>query len=166
MYLNNNRKNGGLLFDYPAAENLALPLLKELSNGPFLSGGKIKAHAEKYIGKFYVVIPSVYHRPQYLSVGNQQKLMFSICMGTNPEIVILNEPTRDVDMGTKGEIHRFILSLVKSGLSVIVFSTELPELISLCDRVIVMANNRINAEVPRGTPQETIMAKAAGARTA
>ena len=166
MYLNNNRKNAGLLFNSPAADNLSIPLLKELSDGPFLNNGKMKAHAEKYIGEFNIVIPTVYQQPKYLSGGNQQKLMFSICMGNDPEIVIINEPTRGIDVGAKGEIHRFILSLIKNGLSVIVFSSEMPELISLCDRVIVMTKNRINAEVSRGMTQEIIMAKAAGGKIA
>lgn len=162
MYLNNNRKNAGLLLKSPAVDNLSMPRIKELSDGIFLNNGKMKKHAEKYIDEFNIVIPSVYQQPRYLSGGNQQKLMFSICMGNNPEIVIINEPTRGIDVGAKGEIHRFILSLIKNGLSVIVFSSEIPELISLCDRVIVMAKNRIRAELPRGMTQETIMAKAAG----
>ena len=162
MYLNNNRKNAGLLLKSPAVDNLSIPLIRELSDGPFLNKSKMKVHAEKYIGEFNIVIPTVFQQPRNLSGGNQQKLMFSICMGCNPEIVIINEPTRGIDVGAKGEIHRFILSLVKNGLSVIIFSGEMPELISLCDRVIVMVKNRINAELLKGMTQEMIMAKAAG----
>jgi ABC-type sugar transport system ATPase subunit len=164
MYLNNNRKNAGLLLNSPAVDNLSMPLLKRLSDGFFINRGKMTSHAEKYIGEFNIVIPSVYQIPRNLSGGNQQKLMFSICMGNNPEIVIINEPTRGIDVGAKGEIHRFILELIKKGLSVIVFSSEMPELISLCDRVIVMAKNRIFGEVLKGgdMTQEKIMAKAAG----
>ena len=162
MYLNNNRKNAGLLLKSPSVDNLSIPLIKELSDGPFLNNSKMRAHAEKYIGEFNIVIPSVYQQPRYLSGGNQQKLMFSICMGSSPEIVIINEPTRGIDVGAKGEIHKFILSLIKDGLSVIVFSSEMPELISLCDRVIVMVKNHIHAEIGRGMTQEMIMAKAAG----
>jgi ABC-type sugar transport system ATPase subunit len=85
-------------------------------------------------------------------------------MGKNPEIIIINEPTRGIDVGAKSEIHRFILELIKKGLSVIVFSSEMPELINLCDRVIVMAKNRICGEVNKGggMTQEKIMALAAG----
>ena len=162
MYLNNNRKNAGLLLKSASVDNLAVPMIRELSDGPFLNNAKMKVHAEKYIGEFKIVIPTVYQQPRYLSGGNQQKLMFSICMGGSPEIVIINEPTRGIDVGAKGEIHRFILSLIRNGLSVIVFSSEMPELISLCDRVIVMVKNRIHGELPKGMTQETIMAKAAG----
>jgi ABC-type sugar transport system ATPase subunit len=164
MYLNNNRKNAGLLLNSPALDNLSLPLLKELSNGIFVNRDKMISHAEKYIGEFNIVIPSVYQQPRYLSGGNQQKLMFSICMSNTPEIIIINEPTRGIDVGAKGEIHRFILNLIKNGVSVIVFSSEMPELISLCDRVVVMAKNRIFGEVLKGgdMTQENIMAKAAG----
>ncbi|MDR2662789.1 MAG: sugar ABC transporter ATP-binding protein, partial [Treponema sp.] len=165
MYLNNNRKNAGLLLNSPAVDNLSVPLLNQLSDGIFVNRFKMKTHAEKYIGEFNIVIPSVYQQPRYLSGGNQQKLMFSICMGSNPEIIIINEPTRGIDVGAKVEIHRFILSLIKKGLSVIVFSSELPELISLCDRVIVMAKNRICSEVAKGggMTQQQIMIRAAGA---
>ena len=166
MYLNNNRKNAGLLLRSPVADNLAVPLLKELSDGPFLNQGKMKLHAEKYVNEFNIVLPSVFQQPRYLSGGNQQKLMFSICMCNNPEIVIINEPTRGIDVGAKGEIHRFILSLIRNGLSVIVFSSEMPELISLCDRVIVMEKNRISGEVSKGMTQEEIMSRAAGRRGA
>ncbi|GHV85241.1 ribose import ATP-binding protein RbsA [Spirochaetia bacterium] len=164
MYLNNNRKNAGLLLKSPAVDNLSIPRLQELSDGPFINRVKMTSHAEKYIGEFNIVIPSVYQQPRYLSGGNQQKLMFSICMSNNPEIVIINEPTRGIDVGAKGEIHKFILSLIKTGLSVIVFSSEMPELISLCDRVIVMSKNRISGEVSKGSgmTQEAIMANAAG----
>jgi ABC-type sugar transport system ATPase subunit len=162
MYLNNNRKNAGLLLKSAAVDNLAIPLIEELSDGLFLNKGKMKNHAEKYIGEFNIVIPTVFQQPRNLSGGNQQKLMFSICMGSNPEIVIINEPTRGIDVGAKGEIHRFILSLIKNGLSVIVFSSEMPELISLCDRVIVMVKNRINAELLKTMTEEMIMTKAAG----
>jgi ABC-type sugar transport system ATPase subunit len=164
MYMNNNRKNAGLLLNSPAVDNLAVPLLKQLSDGFFINRGKMTNHAEKYIGEFNIVIPSVYQAPRNLSGGNQQKLMFSICMGGDPEIIIINEPTRGISVSAKGEIHRFILELIKKGLSVIVFSSEMPELISLCDRVIVMAKNRIFGEVRKGgdMTQEKIMAKAAG----
>jgi ABC-type sugar transport system ATPase subunit len=163
MYLNNDRKNAGLLLNSPATDNLSIPLLKQLSDGIFINSNKMVAHAEKYIRKFNIVIPSVYQKPRNLSGGNQQKLMFSICMGNNPKIIIINEPTRGIDVGAKGEIHRFILELVKNELSVIVFSSEMPELISLCDRVIVMSKNRIFGELTKGEiTQEQIMAKAAG----
>ncbi|MDR1505764.1 MAG: sugar ABC transporter ATP-binding protein [Treponema sp.] len=164
MYLNNNRKSAGLLLNSAALDNLSLPRLKQLSDGFFINRGKMTSHAEKYIGEFNIVIPSVYQIPRNLSGGNQQKLMFSICMGNSPEIVIINEPTRGIDVGAKGEIHRFILELIGKGLSVIVFSSEMPELISLCDRVVVMAKNRIFGEVHKGgdMTQEKIMAKAAG----
>jgi ABC-type sugar transport system ATPase subunit len=163
MYLNNNRKNAGLLLNSPVLDNLAVPLLKDLSDGFFMNTRRMMVHAEKYINEFNIILPSVYQLPRNLSGGNQQKLMFSICMGNKPEIIIINEPTRGIDVGAKGEIHRFILELIKNGVSVIVFSSEIPELISLCDRVIVMSKNRIFGEVAKGNiTNEQVMAKAAG----
>jgi ABC-type sugar transport system ATPase subunit len=163
MYLNNNRKNAGLLLNSPVVDNLAIPDLKQFSDGLFMNRRKMAAHAEKYINEFNIVLPSVYQLPKNLSGGNQQKLMFSICMGKEPEIVVINEPTRGIDVGAKGEIHRFILGLIRNGLSVMVFSSEIPELISLCDRVIVMSKNRIFGELLKGNiTKELVMAKAAG----
>lgn len=163
MYLNNNRKNAGLLFNSPVLDNLSVPLLKDLSDGIFINTRKMAAHAEKYVNEFNIVLPSIYQLPRNLSGGNQQKLMFSICLGNKPDIIIINEPTRGIDVGAKGEIHRFILELIRNGVSVIVFSSEIPELISLCDRVIVMSKNRIFGELGKGNiTNEQVMAKAAG----
>jgi ABC-type sugar transport system ATPase subunit len=163
MYLNNNRKNAGILFNSPVVDNLSVPLLKDLSDGVFINTRKMAAHAEKYVNEFNIVLPSVYQLPRNLSGGNQQKLMFSICLGNKPDIIIINEPTRGIDVGAKGEIHRFILELIRNGVSVIVFSSEIPELISLCDRVIVMSKNRIFGEISKGNiTNEQVMAKAAG----
>jgi ribose transport system ATP-binding protein len=89
--------------------------------------------------------------------------MFSVCLGAEPECVILNEPTRGIDIGAKAEIHRFILELPRNKTSVILFSSELPELISLCDRVLVLRNNALVGELAGDQiNEERIMSLAAG----
>lgn len=163
MYLNNNRKTAGLLLDSPALFNISIPLLKELSDGLFLNTRRMVSYTMKFVSKFNIVIPSVYQLPRNLSGGNQQKLMLSMCLTRDPQILIINEPTRGIDVGSKAEIHKYILELVKSGISVIIFSSEMPELISLADRIIVMHENHIIAELGQADmSEEIIMAAASG----
>jgi len=163
IYLNDNRKRAGLFLDMSTAENMACPRLDKLSRNSILKKKEMFRYTDDFIRKFGIVIPSARTKPKNLSGGNQQKLMFSVCLGTEPECVILNEPTRGIDIGAKAEIHRFILELPRSRTSVILFSSELPELISLCDRVIVLRNNAVVGEL-RGDDinEEQMMSLAAG----
>lgn len=162
MYINNNRKQAGLLLDSPTLDNMSMPVLKEFSNGAVINNKKLTDHTVKFVNAFNVVIPSVYQKPRNLSGGNQQKVMLSICLGTEPELLIINEPTRGIDVGAKAEIHKFLLEAVEKGVGLIVFSSELPELMSLCDRIIIMRNKRIVGEVRREEiSEEAIMTIAA-----
>jgi len=91
--------------------------------------------------------------------------MFSVCLGTEPEGIIANEPTRGVDVGAKAEIHKFILDLPNKNTSVILFSSELPELITLCDRILIMKNNTIAGVLQsEDINEESIMLLAAGSQ--
>ncbi|HEB33015.1 MAG TPA: sugar ABC transporter ATP-binding protein [Spirochaetes bacterium] len=162
IYLNNDRKKAGLFFDMTASDNMACPVLKRFSKSSLLKYKEIHKYTEKFIKKFNIVIPGIKTKPKNLSGGNQQKLMFSICLGVAPECVIVNEPTRGVDVGAKAEIHRFILDLPENNTSVIIFSSELPELISLCDRVVVMKNKAVAGELAGSEiTEEKIMVMAA-----
>ena len=163
VYLNRNRKEAGLFLDMPASDNMAAPVLKKFSKLSFLKYKKIQKYTEEYIKKFDIAIPGIKTKPRNLSGGNQQKLMFSMCLGVEPECVVANEPTRGVDVGAKAEIHKFILELPEKGTSVIVFSSELPELLTLCDRVVVMKNNSVEGELKGDNiNEESIMSMAAG----
>ena len=165
IYLNNDRKKAGLFFDMVASDNMACPVLKRFSKSSLLKYKEIYKYTEKFIKKFNIVIPGIKTKPKNLSGGNQQKLMFSICLGITPECVIVNEPTRGVDVGAKAEIHKFILELPENNTSVIIFSSELPELISLCDRVVVMKNSAITGELTGSDiTEEKIMVMAAGSQ--
>ncbi len=164
MYLNNNRKNAGLLLHSPASDNISMTILNEISHGIFLNQDKANEYTKKFIREFNIVIPSVYQLPKNLSGGNQQKLMFAICLACNPKILIVNEPTRGIDVGAKSEIHKLMLQLIKQGMSIIVFSSELPELISLADRIIVMHENKISGELHKGEITENLVMTAAAGR--
>jgi ABC-type sugar transport system ATPase subunit len=162
-YLNDNRKRAGLFLDMSAAENMACPNLDRLARGGILNRESVFRYAEDYIRRFNIVIPGARTRPRNLSGGNQQKLMLSVCLGTEPECVILNEPSRGIDVGAKAEIHRFILELPGTRRGVILFTSDLPELLSLCDRVIIMRAGDVAGELSGDSVQEErIMALAAG----
>lgn len=163
IYLNKNRKIAGLFTDMSSSDNMACPVLKKYSKAGFLNFNMIRKYAELYIKRFNIAIPGTGTKPKNLSGGNQQKLMLSICMGTIPKCFIVNEPTRGIDVGAKAEIHKFILEQQKENLSVLIFSSELPELLSLCDRVIIMKNNTIAGELSgNDITEESMMLIAAG----
>ena len=163
MYINNNRKTAGLLLNSSTLNNMSMPVLKEYSKGGIIDNKKLIDHTEKYVNAFSVVIPSVYQKPRNLSGGNQQKVLLSICLGKEPELLITNEPTRGIDVGAKAEIHRFLLEAVDNGVGLIVFSSELPELMSLCDRILIMKNKCIVGEISgEEISEEFIMTIAAG----
>jgi len=163
MYVNNDRKRAGLLMNMPATDNLAIPILSRMSRAGFINFTALRAHAQKLVQRFSIVLPSVRAKPRQLSGGNQQKLMMSICLGTEPRCMIVNEPTRGIDVGAKAEIHAFLLGMAKEGTSILVFSSEIPELISLSERVIVMKNKAVVGELAGAAiTEEALMRLAAG----
>lgn len=163
MYINGNRKQAGLLLDSSTLNNMSMPVLKDFSKSSIIDNKRLIDHTCKFVDAFNVAIPSVYQKPRNLSGGNQQKVLLSICLGKDPEMLITNEPTRGIDVGAKAEIHKFLLEAVKKGVGLVVFSSELPELMSLCDRIIVMKNKRIVGEISKEEiSEETIMTVAAG----
>lgn len=161
-YLSEDRKGRGLLLNYPSPENISLISLKKY--GSFLIDKKAEAETtESYVKKFDIRAASLKSELQYFSGGNQQKVYLSKWMDTNPDILILDEPTRGIDVNAKKEIYHFIHSLTATGVSCIVISSELEEIIGLCNRVCVMREGKISGEVT-GTHinEEEIMFHAAG----
>jgi ABC-type sugar transport system ATPase subunit len=166
LYLNNNRKKAGLMLDLPASDNMAIPVVDRMSRFGIIDSKSIREYTEEFIKKFSITIPDSSTSPRKLSGGNQQKLMMSICLGTDPDCVIINEPTRGVDVGAKAEIHKVINDLASRGMSIILFSSELPELITLSDRIGVFNNKRLNGILSgKEIDQEKIMTLAAGEST-
>jgi len=163
LYLNNNRKQAGLLLNSGTSDNMLLPKMDELSVLTILKNNAIADFAEKYIKLFSIVVPSIFEKPRNLSGGNQQKLMFSMCTGAEPELMIVNEPTRGIDVGAKSEIHKFILKASEQGTGFIIFSSDLPELIGLCDRIYIMKNKEIIGNLQGDDiDEEAILALACG----
>lgn len=163
LYLNNNRKKAGLLLDSPANDNMMLPVMDQMSKGTLIQRAKTYAHTQKFVEMFSIAIPSVFQKPRNLSGGNQQKLMLSMCLGTEPKMLIVNEPTRGIDVGAKSEIHKLLLKISAEGIGLLVFSAELPELMSLCDRIYVMKNKAlVGCLAGDAITEESVVAMAAG----
>lgn len=138
MYLSNNRKDMGLYFDMSILDNVVTPSLKHMTKNGMLSKKKMEDYTENFVEKFSIVLDSVYDKPGSMSGGNQQKTMLSVCLGVSPKLLIINEPTRGIDIGAKLEILQFLTRLVEEGCTIICFSSDLPEIITLSDRVLVM----------------------------
>jgi ABC-type sugar transport system ATPase subunit len=147
LYLNNNRKLAGLLPDMPTTDNIAMPILRGISKCTFIDFKTLQSISESYVKKFSIAIPNVKTKPRNLSGGNQQKVMLTICLAAEPELLIVNDPTRGIDVGAKAEIHKLLLAIADQGVGIIIFSSELPELMGLADRIVVMKRRTIAGEL-------------------
>jgi ABC-type sugar transport system ATPase subunit len=143
-------------------ENTTLSLLKQVSKWGVLQRGYEKKMVSGYIKELDVKTPSAETPIQSLSGGNQQKVIIARCLASNPKVLILDEPTKGIDIGAKAEIHRLIEQLARKGVAVLVISSELPELLELSDRVMVMRAGRVVAELDKAqATKENVIAYAA-----
>ncbi len=147
VYLTEDRKGKGLLLEEPLAPNLTLQALDQIHPRLALDHRKEAATLQKVVSEYDIRVGSVHLDVGQLSGGNQQKLLLAKILMTNPAVVIIDEPTRGIDIGNKSQIYDFIDQLVRSGKACIVISSELPELVGLADRVLVMRGGRIVAEL-------------------
>lgn len=163
-YLTEDRKGQGLFLDMHIADNLIAPIMNKFTRKTgFLNFDKVEAHAEKQIRNFNIATPSSKQKVRNLSGGNQQKCMVAMWMGSQPRVVLFDEPTRGVDIGARFEIYQKLRELTAEGIGIILISSELPELIGLCDRILVMHHGRVTGEVLRENfTEELIMSYAAG----
>lgn len=158
-YLPEDRKYEGLLLTKTVKENISLPSLRrKFSRGIVINSRKERDSAEEYKEKLRIKTPSINRMTKFLSGGNQQKVVFAKWLCSEANIYIFDEPTRGIDVGAKSEIYQIINDLVAQGAAVIVISSELPEILGICDRVIVMRDGRITANIDRAdATQEKIM---------
>ena len=145
VYVSEDRGKYGLHTDLTVAQNITLPQLKNFRKGLFLSFKKERAVGESYIADMGIKAPSPEFMVKNLSGGNQQKVSVSKALAIQPKILMLDEPTRGVDVNAKSEIHKIISDLTKKGLTIIMISSELPELLGMCDRIYVMKDGGIAA---------------------
>jgi len=155
------RKAEALLLQRTVRDNMALAMLGKLSRWIFVDSAKEKALADNYISRLRIRTPSAEQIVGNLSGGNQQKVVLARWLATNPRLLVLDEPTRGVDVGAKAEIYGIIDELAQAGVAVLVVSSELPEVLGLSDRIYVMAHGRISGEVSRAeATEEAILALA------
>jgi ribose transport system ATP-binding protein len=149
-YLTEDRKQQGLFLNLSVKDNINVTMLEEISKRLIISSGKETENAMAYIQKLGIKVSAVSQQINSLSGGNQQKAMIAKWLSIHPKIIFMDEPTRGIDVGAKAEIHEMLRQLSNSGIGVVIISSELPEIIGMCDRVIVMQEGSIKGEV-KGT---------------
>lgn len=159
--LTEDRKGEGLVLQMSVSQNMSLPSLRDFSSFGFIRGRAESARSQEFVEKLTIKTPSLKHKVEYLSGGNQQKVLLARWLMKSLKVILLDEPTRGIDVGAKAEIHKLIDELAKGGLAVIVMTSEMPELLGVSDRILVMSNGRITGEFTRDeATQEKILAAA------
>ena len=163
-YLTEDRKGQGLFLDMTILENLIAPVLGEFTNRfGFLVRKRISGDVDHRVEQFNIATPSINQKMLNLSGGNQQKSMIAMWMGIDPKVIFFDEPTRGVDVGARSEIYHKVRELSEKGTAIVIISSDLPELIGICDRILVIHQGQITGEVTREDfSEELIMAYAAG----
>ncbi|MGA2766359.1 MAG: sugar ABC transporter ATP-binding protein [Spirochaetia bacterium] len=157
-YLSEDRKRFGLAVNLSVRDNLAMATYDRFQRGLFINARKVRQATEDYIQKLNIRTPSVDQLLRNLSGGNQQKVVVAKWLIRNCEILIFDEPTRGIDVGAKSEIYHLMNELTREGKSIIMISSELPEILRMSDRILVMSEGRLTGELPiEGASQEAIM---------
>jgi putative multiple sugar transport system ATP-binding protein len=157
-YVTEDRKQYGLVLDDDIKQNISMANLAGISSGGVIDNHREREVAESYRRKLNIRSSGIFQKALNLSGGNQQKVVLSKWLFSGPELLILDEPTRGIDVGAKFEIYSIINQLADEGKGVLVISSEMPELLGICDRIYVMNEGRICAEMPAAeASQESIM---------
>ncbi|MBN2313648.1 MAG: sugar ABC transporter ATP-binding protein [Sedimentisphaerales bacterium] len=160
-FVTEDRKLEGLVLDMSVAENISLASLEQTERFGFLSGAVGNRLAQNYVERLRIKTPSVKQIVENLSGGNQQKVVIAKWLATNPRVLLLDEPTRGIDINAKNEMYRLISELAQEGLAIVMVSSELPEIIAIADRIIVLSEGRKTAEFPHSQATEEVIMKAA-----
>jgi ABC-type sugar transport system ATPase subunit len=163
-YLTEDRKNSGLFLTMSVRDNIVAPAIRRFTSAAgFLRMGRMRAYAAEKVEEFAIATASMEKKVLDLSGGNQQKVLVAMWMGMRPEVIICDEPTRGVDVGARAEIYHKIREFASQGAGIIIISSDMPELIGMCNRILVVYRGRIVWEVGRGDFSEAqILAHAAG----
>lgn len=163
-YLTEDRRQLGLTMPMSISSNISLPMLKKYLSGlGLIKNGQESTTAEDYRRRLSIRTPSVKHQVGKLSGGNQQKVMLGKWLNAQPKLIILDEPTRGIDVGAKAEVHHIVNDLAEQGLAVILISSDLPEVLAMSDRILVMREGRQMAIFNRAeATQENVMTAAMG----
>jgi rhamnose transport system ATP-binding protein len=162
-YLPEDRQTQGLILPLSISKNVTLPILQNLTSAGFLRPRRERSLAEEYGRRLRLRASSVDQPARDLSGGNQQKVVISKWLATQPRVLILDEPTRGIDVGAKAEVHRLMGELAHSGMAILMISSELPEVLAMSDRILVMREGRMVAELDgRTATQEAVIGAASG----
>jgi ribose transport system ATP-binding protein len=161
--LTEDRKGQGLVLTHSVRENFGLPNLDQFERGGVLQPANEKQAFDKFVEPLRIKISSVEQGAGQLSGGNQQKVVLAKWLQRNCEVIVIDEPTRGIDVGAKYEIYQLINELAAAGKAVVMISSELPEVLGIADRVLVMRQGRISGEIadPQNATQEQVMELAA-----
>ncbi|RAZ70299.1 sugar ABC transporter ATP-binding protein [Planococcus maitriensis] len=162
-YVTEDRKSEGLIVDFTVEENISMANFESISNKGLLSKDKERKLYDRMVKRLGIRTSGPDQAAKSLSGGNQQKVVIAKWLGIEPDVLILDEPTRGVDVGAKKEIYSIINELAARGVAILMISSELPEVIGMADRVLVMHEGRLTADLPKQEmTQETIMHYATG----
>lgn len=164
-YLSEDRKRYGLVLMMDIKDNILLPNYQKFANGGIINIPKSLSTALEYVEKLRIKIATPFQRVESLSGGNQQKVIIAKWLLANPKILILDEPTRGIDVGAKYEIYNLMNQFVQQGVGIVMISSELPEILGMSDRILVMQKGKIAGELlAEEATQEKIMTLATGGR--
>ncbi|MBK8085330.1 MAG: sugar ABC transporter ATP-binding protein [Devosia sp.] len=156
--LTEDRKSEGLMLELPVLQNTSLAALEDFARAGFVDEGRERSAVQQFVDRFRVKTPSLNQQIKNLSGGNQQKVLLARWLMRGLKVIVVDEPTRGIDVGAKSEIFALIDRLAGEGLAVIMMTSEMPELLGLSDRIAVMAEGRITAVMDReGATQEAIL---------
>jgi len=154
-----DRKVEGIIGELSIRENIILALQSSMGILKYLPMKKQQEISEKYVQLLSIVTPSIERRIDNLSGGNQQKVILARWLATNPKLLILDEPTRGIDVGAKSEIMKLVMKLASDGMTIIFISSELQEMVRCCDRVLVLRDRVIISELIGDQIQEKVIMK-------
>lgn len=164
-FVTENRKTEGLILDFSILRNIALPSVDTFAKNSVINFGKLSGFADEMAKKLGVKAHSLELEAGALSGGNQQKVVIAKWVGMKPDVIIMDEPTRGIDVGAKRDIYELMNELTASGVSIIMVSSELPEVLGMSDRILVVHEGRIAGELQRDeADQEKIMTLATGGK--
>ncbi|MBL8762296.1 MAG: sugar ABC transporter ATP-binding protein [Phycisphaerae bacterium] len=163
-YVPEDRRVQGLFFQLGIDENILVPFMHRIAGVLGLRrGGRERELVTDKVSRFRVKTASLGSLPGELSGGNQQKLLIARWMGKDTKVLLLDEPTRGIDVGTKSEVHKLVRAAADAGAAVLLVSSEMPELLALSDRIVVMCNGRVSGELNAGDMTQTNILKLATA---
>ena len=160
-YVPEDRKEAGLVLNMSVAQSISLADIEQVERYSFISSQKERQLAESYIDKLDIKTPTAQQIVEYLSGGNQQKVVIAKWLATNPKVLLLDEPTRGIDINAKNEIYKLISELASAGVGIVMVSSELPEIMAIADRILVLSEGKLTRSFLPGEWSEEVLLKAA-----